>query len=261
EESRALITHLNARLGTMVELQTVSIGPTITGELKSKAVWAVVIALVLQLLYITFRFGNLVRFGLAADVVLVHDLVIMVGIYALSGRGVDSPFVAAVLTVMGYSVMDSVVIFDRIRENMKRLKGTFSEICNVSVNETMTRSVNTTLTVVLVCLALFFFGGSTLKNFAFALLVGIISGAYSSIFVASPILVEFDAIAKKREAERAQKRRLEAEARARQRKGPVEVAPSQDYPSAQELPDVNGKVAGRRPGERRRRKGTRRRGS
>lgn len=259
EEAQQVVDELQAQfnVGELLPLGQTSIGPTVTGELKRGAILAIVVAMVLQLLYITFRFGNQMRFGLAADVALLHDVIIMVGLYALSGRQVDSPWVAALLTVAGYSVMDSVVIFDRIRENLRTHKGTFEKIVNDSVNETMTRSINTTLTTVVVCVALYYFGGATLKNFAFALLVGIISGAYSSIFVASTSLVEIDKIARKREAERATERRLEAEERARTRKAEP-AARTESYPTTAELPETGngGDAAARR---RRRTKGTRRR--
>jgi len=254
---QTLEPQLNA--GKLFELSATSIGATVTGELKRGAVLALLVALILQLLYITLRFGNQLRFGLAADVALAHDVVIMTGLYALAGLPVDSPWVAALMTVAGYSVMDSVVIFDRIREHLKSHKGTFAEIVNDSVNETMTRSVNTTLTTVIVCVALYFFGGVTLKSFAFALLVGIISGAYSSIFVAGPVLVEIDAYTRKREAARAQERRLAAEERTREgRPAALAMRDDQDYPSPDELPETSGRVPGEHSRPRRRVKGTRR---
>ncbi len=191
-----LLTHLSQSLGDLKELRIASIGPTISGELARNAVLAVVLALGLQLLYIFLRFGNQMRYGVAADLALVHDVLIMVGFYSLAGREVDSPFVAALLTIVGYSVMDSVVIFDRIRENIQlRRNAPFAQMVNESVNQTMTRSINTTLTTVVTLLAIYYFGGSTLQNFAFALLVGIASGAYSSICVASPALVVIDQMA------------------------------------------------------------------
>lgn len=184
---------LGAKLGKTELLKHESIGPTVGGELKRGATLAIIVALIAQLFYITFRFGVNVRYGIAADIALLHDVIIMVGFYSLTGREVDSPFVAALLTVIGYSVMDSIVIFDRIRENLKTMhKASFPELVNTSVLQTMTRSVNTLLTVLFTLFALYFFGGETLKNFAFALLVGVTSGAYSSIFVASPTLVLWD---------------------------------------------------------------------
>lgn len=190
DQAKALFDHLQTKLGSMKELRIASIGPTISGELARNAVLAVVLALGLQLIYIFFRFGNQIRYGIAADIALVHDVIIMVGFYSLAGREVDSPFVAALLTIVGYSVMDSVVIFDRIRENVNLRRGvSYEQVVNESVNQTMTRSINTTLTTVVTLLAIYYFGGSTLQNFAFALLVGIASGAYSSICVAAPSLV------------------------------------------------------------------------
>jgi len=170
--------------------QITSVGPSLSKEYLSKSLWALVIALVLQLLYIAFRFGNQLRYGIVADIALVHDVLVMVGIYALANRKADDAFLAALLTVIGYSVMDSIVIFDRIRENGRIMPNVpYDQMVNTSLLQTMTRSVNTLATVLITLLALYFFGGDTLKNFAFALLVGVTSGAYSSIFIASPLLV------------------------------------------------------------------------
>lgn len=194
KEPAELEKYLASKLGNLKELGTSSIGPTITGELRYHAFLAMGVAMLVQGLYIFLRFGLLWRYGIAANVAIVHDVVIMVGLYSLAGRQLDSPFVAALLTVAGYSVMDSVVIFDRIRENDQFYGGKkpFPEVVNTSVNQTMSRSVNTTLTVLITLVAIYFFGGSTLQNFAFALLVGITSGAYSSVFVAAPTLVIID---------------------------------------------------------------------
>jgi preprotein translocase subunit SecF len=170
--------------------QITSVGPSLSKEYLSKSLWALVIALVLQLIYIAFRFGNQLRYGIVADIALIHDVLVMVGIYAIANRKADDAFLAALLTVIGYSVMDSIVIFDRIRENGRLMPDTpYDQMVNTSLLQTMTRSVNTLATVLITLLALFFFGGDTLKNFAFALLVGVTSGAYSSIFIASPLLV------------------------------------------------------------------------
>ena len=170
--------------------QITTVGPSLSREYLNKSLYALVIALVLQLIYIAFRFGNQLRFGVIADLALVHDVLVMVGIYALANRKADDAFLAALLTVIGYSVMDSIVIFDRIRENGRIMPDVpYDQMVNTSLLQTMTRSVNTLATVLIVLFALFFFGGDTLKNFAFALLVGVTSGAYSSIFIASPLLV------------------------------------------------------------------------
>ena len=185
--------------------QITSVGPSLSKEYLNKSLAALVIALLLQLLYIAFRFGNQLRYGIVADIALVHDVLVMVGIYAIANRKADDAFLAALLTVIGYSVMDSIVIFDRIRENTRVMPDLpYDKMVNTSLLQTMTRSVNTLATVIIVLLALLFFGGDTLKNFAFALLVGVTSGAYSSIFIASPLLViwkNFDL--RKRATERA----------------------------------------------------------
>ncbi|MBC5805529.1 MAG: protein translocase subunit SecF [Candidatus Eremiobacter antarcticus] len=170
--------------------QITSVGPSLSKEYLSKSLWALLIALILQLVYIAFRFGNQLRYGIVADIALIHDVIVMVGIYALANRKADDAFLAALLTVIGYSVMDSIVIFDRIRENGRVMPDMpYDQMVNTSLLQTMTRSVNTLATVLITLLALLLFGGDTLKNFAFALLVGVTSGAYSSIFIASPLLV------------------------------------------------------------------------
>lgn len=194
---RDVLDHMRTEFGDLKELRTASIGPTISGELTNNAIKAVLLTLALQLVYLFFRFGNQVRYGIAADIALCHDVIIMLGFYSLSGREIDSPFVAALLTVVGYSVMDSVVVFDRLRENLtdwweangEDEEAPYEELVNTSVNQTMIRSINTTLTTLVTLLAIYYFGGSTLQNFAFALLVGIVAGGYSSICVANPILV------------------------------------------------------------------------
>lgn len=195
-KAREALDHIESKLGGIKELRTASIGPTISGELTNNAVKALLISLVGQLLYLYFRFGNQIRYGIAANVAMIHDVIIMLGFYSLAGREIDSPFVAALLTIVGYSVMDSVVIFDRIRENLndwwaehgEDKTAPFDELVNASLCQTMTRSANTTLTSLISLLAIYYFGGETLQNFAFALMVGILGGAYSSIGLAAPIL-------------------------------------------------------------------------
>ena len=170
--------------------QITSVGPSLSKEYLNRSLAALVIALLLQLIYIALRFGNQLRYGIVADIALIHDVLVMVGIYAIANRKADDAFLAALLTVIGYSVMDSIVIFDRIRENTHLMPDEpYDRMVNTSLLQTMTRSVNTLATVIIVLVALLLFGGDTLKNFAFALLVGVTSGAYSSIFIASPLLV------------------------------------------------------------------------
>ena len=185
-----------------------SIGPSIGQELKEKAIYAILIVILAIVAYIAYAFRKVSwpvkswKYGVIAIVALVHDVIIVVGIFALLGRfmGVEVglPFVAALLTILGYSVNDSIVVFDRIRENLGRVvKTDFEGIVNRSVNETITRSVNTSVTTLIVLLTIFFFGGASIKFFVLALAIGVLSGTYSSIFLASPLLVVWEKIRRK----------------------------------------------------------------
>jgi len=186
-----------------------TVGATFGRQVVSSSIKAVAIALLLILIYVTFRFQW--KFAIGAIAAEVHDLLIVVGVYSLTGREVTTATIAAVLTILGYSLYDTVIVFDRIRENQPKLSRIpYGDMVNVSIWETLTRSINTTLIVLIPVLCLEFFGGATLKDFAFALLIGILSGAYSSIFVASPILT----LLKEREP---QNRKLKLAARSDQR--------------------------------------------
>ena len=177
-----------------------SVGPSLGAEYLRNALWALLIALSIQFLYIAFRFGWNYIFGLVTVIALVRDAAMMIGIYAIANRPADDAFLAAVLTVIGYSVMDTIVILDRIRENTKLMHDRpYDYIVNESIKQTMTRSVNTLATVVITLVALLALGGASLKNFAFALLVGICSGGYHSIFYSAPLVLGF----RKRQLERA----------------------------------------------------------
>ena len=186
--------------------QITSVGPSLGREYLTKALWALVIALSIQFIYIAFRFGWNYIFGLVTVIALVRDAAMMIGIYALADKPADDAFLAAVLTVIGYSVMDTIVILDRIRENTKLMAGVaYDRIVNESIKQTMTRSFNTLATVVITLVALLALGGASLQNFAFALLVGICSGGYHSIFYSAPLVLFFrkrqmDAAARKRAA-------------------------------------------------------------
>jgi preprotein translocase subunit SecF len=218
--------------------QLTSIGPSLGQEYLSKSLWAMVIALGLQLIYIAFRFGNQLRYGVIADIKLVHDILVMVGIYALAGKPADDAFLAALLTVIGYSVMDSIVIFDRIRENSRIMTDiTYDKMVNTSLLQTMTRSVYTLATVVIVLLALYVFGGDTLRDFAFALIVGVTSGAYSSIFIASPFLVMWHDFDEKAKGER-RKAVVAAGGAPGPRAGAQTAAPQKRIPPKQKRPAV-----------------------
>jgi preprotein translocase SecF subunit len=175
-----------------------TVGPSLSREYLFNAIKALVIAIAIQFLYIAFRFGWNLIFGWVCVVALVRDSLMMIGIYAIAGKRVDDAFLAAVLTVIGYSVMDTIVILDRIRENVKLMDGKpFDEIVNTSILQTMTRSVNTLATVVITLIALITFGGASLQNFAFALLVGICSGGYHSIFFSAPLVAVMQKRAKR----------------------------------------------------------------
>jgi preprotein translocase SecF subunit len=199
-----------------------AVGPSLATEYLINALKALVIAIAIQFLYIAFRFGWNYIFGLVTIIALVRDSAMMIGIYSLADKRVDDAFLAAVLTVIGYSVMDTIVILDRIRENTKIMAGEpFDAIVNTSILQTMTRSVNTLATVVITLVALLAFGGASLQNFAFALLVGICSGGYHSIFYSAPLVASFQkrmgSRAALRRASLAAQPRTVAEARAQAR--------------------------------------------
>lgn len=172
-------------------LQEDKVGPSIGAELKWNAIKAVAIAMVGMVIYITIRFQFV--YGISAIVALIHDVLVVLGLFSLFQWEIDSSFVAAVLTVVGYSINDTVVIFDRIRENQEKMRrgDSYEEMVETSVWQTMARSINTVLTVLFTLFCIFLLGGESTKVFALAMLIGVFSGAYSSIFNASQILVEF----------------------------------------------------------------------
>ncbi|WP_027718165.1 protein translocase subunit SecF [Desulfovirgula thermocuniculi] len=190
EEQDKLMAALGS-LGRYQVLRNEAVGPTIGRELTQKALLALAIASVLMVIYITVRFEF--KQAVAAIIALLHDALVVTGVFSLFRLEVDSAFVAAILTILGYSINDTIVIFDRIRENMlSRKKGeSLEDLVNASIWQTLTRSINTVLTVVFVLVALYFLGGSTIRNFVLAILIGVISGAYSSICNASPLWVDF----------------------------------------------------------------------
>jgi preprotein translocase SecF subunit len=158
--------------------------------LTAKTASALLFALLGICIYISLRFEF--RFAIAAIAALFHDVLIAAGALSLTGREFSVPVIAALLTVVGYSVNDTIVVFDRIRENLRLMrKSKYEEIINVSINQTLSRTLLTSLTTLLVVSALFFLGGAVINDFAFVLLVGLIVGTYSSVFVASPILVDW----------------------------------------------------------------------
>jgi len=174
-----------------VERSKDSVGPKIGAELRTKTVTAILIALVGMLIYITWRFEF--KFAVGAIVALFHDVIITLGVFSILQLEITLPIIAAFLTIVGYSLNDTIVVFDRIRENLKVLRrDTYETIVNTSVNQSLTRTIITSLTTLVVVVILYFFGGSVIHNFAFALIVGVLIGTYSSIFVASPIVVDWE---------------------------------------------------------------------
>ena len=184
------------------EISFSSVGPSVSKDITRNAGIAVALAALAIIIYIAFAFRNTPppvspwSFGFTAIIAVLHDTLLVLGIFAILGHffgvEVDSLFVTAVLTVIGFSVHDTIVVFDRIRENLRRYNKPFEEVVNDSILETFTRSINTSLTVLVVLLAFYLFGGQSIKYFILALLIGIISGTYSSIFNASPLLVVYN---------------------------------------------------------------------
>lgn len=189
---------LRDRFGGVELLLAERVGPKIGQELRNQAILAVIVGLILQVLYIAWRFRSL-RFAVAADVALLHDLLVVMGLYALTRRQVDSSFVAVLLTVVGYSINDTVVVFDRIREiTGQRIRASFPELVNRSILEVLTRSLTTGSGAIMAILAIYFLGGVTIRDFAFGLAAGVITGTYSSIFVASALLVDWHLLSERR---------------------------------------------------------------
>ncbi len=204
-----IIGKLKEKIGEFKQEQYETVGPIIGSEITLNALKAIVISSILIVLYITWSFRKVpkptgsLRFGVSAIIALIHDVLVLLGVFSLLGHffnvEIDSLFVTAILTVIGFSVHDTIVVFDRIRENLKRFGGEdFPKVVNDSILQTLDRSLNTSLTVVLVLIALLLFGGESIRWFVVALLIGIISGTYSSIFNAAPLLVLWQEILQKR---------------------------------------------------------------
>lgn len=200
ETHQRMLSLLRGDKTDVTEQRFVSIGPTIGSELKRKAIYALSLAIIMIVLYIAWAFRKVSqpvsswKYGIVAILALVHDVTIPMGLFAYLGRfygiEVNALFITALLTVLGFSVHDTIVIFDRIRENLRRHTSTdFEETVEVSVQENIVRSINTSLTLLLVLATLFFFGGESTKYFSLTLFVGTVFGTYSSIFIASPLLV------------------------------------------------------------------------
>ncbi|MFA7088045.1 MAG: protein translocase subunit SecF [Patescibacteria group bacterium] len=189
------------------ELQFDSVGPTIGQELKSKSFNAAIIVFLMIIIYISMVFRKVSlpvaswKYGVTALVALFHDVLFTLGVFSVLGHfygtEINASFIAAILTVLGYSINDTIIVFDRIRENLPKSQEDFENTINRSVNQTISRSINTSFSSLLVLVAIIIFGGATIKDFALALAVGITVGTYSSIFIASPLLVVWEKLARR----------------------------------------------------------------
>jgi preprotein translocase subunit SecF len=189
EESNKLLSTLKSNFDNVEFLSAESVGATIGSELTRNAILSLLAAAVLMLVYISFRFEW--TFGVAAIIAILHNVLIVLGVFSLFQWQINTAFIAAMLTVIGYSINDTIVIFDRVRENLRmNRREERSQLLNRSIMQTLNRSINTVLTSAFTLLALLLFGGTTIKFFVAAMLIGFVVGAYSSIFIASPVWFE-----------------------------------------------------------------------
>ncbi len=208
ESYETVITALRKMQPDLVEQQFNSVGPLIGEELRQKSLQGIIVALLLIFAYIAYTFRKVSapvaswKYGIATLVAALHDLIIPIGIFAALGHfyhwDVGTPFVAALLTILGYSITDTIVVADRIRENLPKMKAAFEEIVEVSLRQTILRSLYTSSSTLISLFAIFFFGGSSLHEFTLAMIVGILAGTYSSIFVAPMILVGWNTFSQTR---------------------------------------------------------------
>ncbi len=185
----------------MIELRFEAVGPSIGNELREKSIAAMIIVIIAIIVYIAWAFRKVSqpvaswKYAIAAIIALIHDVLITLGVFSLLGHfygiEVNVTFVAALLTILGYSVNDTIVVFDRIRENLFTATGEFASTVNTALHQTLWRSLNTSITTLIVLFAIYFYGGDTIKDFVLALIIGLIAGGYSSIFIASPLLVDW----------------------------------------------------------------------
>ncbi|MET0835664.1 MAG: protein translocase subunit SecF, partial [Thermoleophilaceae bacterium] len=252
EEIQTVQPALQSQYGIVANgFNSTTVGPTFGEQVARSAIEAIIFSLLVICAYVAFRFEP--KYAVPVIIAVIHDILITGGVYSLTGREVTSGTVAAFLTILGYSLYDTVIVFDRIRENVPRLpRATFSQIVNRSMSEVLTRSLITGLSSVFLVTVLYIFGGATLKDFAFAMMVGLLSGTYSSIFIASPVLTHW----KEREpAYRRRRERIEEQMGyvpafpeenviARVEGGPEEPAPSEPpvpaapTPSRSQVPGV-----------------------
>lgn len=190
-DQKKIVTSLRESLGKNVKvLRTEVVGPVAGSQLRRSAILATSLALLAMLAYITFRFQF--RFAVGGVVALVHDVIITLGIFSITYHEVSMPFIAGMLTLVGYSINDTIVVFDRVRENFKNLKQWgVVDLFNNSINQVLSRTINTSLTTLFPVITLFLWGGEVISDFSMALLIGIIVGTYSSIYIAGAIVVEW----------------------------------------------------------------------
>jgi preprotein translocase subunit SecF len=184
------------------ELRFDSVGPSIGSELKRKTFYAIVISIFIILIYIAYVFRKVSRpveswkYGLCSVIALAFNVLVVLGVFSVLGKFADmeinAPFIAALLTILGYTINDTIVVFDRVRENLPKSEVDFENTVNNSINQTLVRSINTSSTVVLVLIAIFLFGGASIKDFTLAMAIGVFIGTWSSIFLASPLLLLFE---------------------------------------------------------------------
>jgi len=191
-EQQMAVEAVKQALGSAVDYRrTEFVGPTVSGELIEAGVTAVLLALAAMLMYIWFRFEW--QFGVGAVVALIHDVIMTIGVFALLGLEFNLSTVAAILTIAGYSINDTVVVYDRVRENLRKYKVMkLEDVLNLSLNDTLSRTLLTSITTLIALLILFFWGGEVIKGFSFAMIWGVLVGTYSSIFVAAPLLIHMN---------------------------------------------------------------------
>ena len=201
EQRKEILSALKQNLADLEVLRVETVGPVIGENLKKTALYAILFAFIGIIIYITIRFEF--RYSIISILALSHDVLIVLGIFSLFQKEITISIIAAVLTIVGYSLNNTIVILDRLRENIKfKTRESFGNIVNMSINQSLSRTINTALTTVLPVLAIYFFGGSILSDFALALFIGMVAGTYSSIFIASPLLVDWKGGLKERDRAR-----------------------------------------------------------
>jgi len=203
----AALAALRSSFEGVEELRYDAIGPAIGAELREKSWQALAVVFLGILAYIAYVFRKVStpiqswKYGVVTLITAAHDVIVPIGLFvllgAVSGVEIGTPFIAAILTIMGYSINDTIIVLDRVRENLNRMNGSFEDIVSASLKQTWVRSLNTSLTTLAALVAIFFFGGESIRDFALVLIVGILTGTYSSLFIASPLLVTWNKLGKK----------------------------------------------------------------